>query len=30
MAFMFFTTAGVFSSLVLFIVICVADYFLLR
>ena len=30
MAFMFFTTAGVFSSLVLFIVICVAGYVLLR
>ena len=30
MAFLFFTSAGVFSSAVLFILICVAGYFLLR
>ena len=30
MAFLFFTSAGVFSSLVLFIVVCAAGYFLLR
>jgi hypothetical protein len=30
MAFLFFTTGGVFSSVVLFIVICAVGYFLLR
>jgi hypothetical protein len=30
MGFLFFTSAGVFSSVVLFILICVLGYFLLR